>query len=112
MTPNPDRETVLYLRIPLHLKGEIAKWAKRSGMSQNAWAANVLRLAVRGEYGMPDPPPAVAPLATPAEALRAYLAEETILTPCGERTACPGTESDPEMLHGIPWCRACGIRLG
>lgn len=112
MTHNPDRESVLYLRLPHGLKRDLQACATEAGLSTNAWAVNVLRLALREMRGFPAPPPALAPLPTPAESLRAYLAGEPLLTPCGQQGTCAGLDGDPEVLHGVRWCRECGIRLG
>lgn len=112
MTPTPDRESVLYLRLPHSLKRQIQTVATDAGMSTNAWAVNVLRLALRSEHGLPDPPPAAAPLPTPTDALYAYLTDTTLTTPCGRTGTCPGLTDPPEALHGVLWCQDCGIRLG
>lgn len=112
MPSNPDRETVIYLRIPTSLKSAVKEAANGSGLSTNAWVANVLRLALRTGENLPPPPPAVAPLPTPAESLHSYLTDEPLVTPCGRSGSCPGTTDSPEILHGVHWCRECGIRIG
>ena len=112
MTHNPDREAVLYLRLPNHLKEEILRQSQAEGLSLNAWCVNVLRLTIRNALGLPPPPPANAPLPTPSEALHAYLTDTTLTTPCGRTGTCTGLTSPPETLHGVPWCQECGIRLG
>ena len=113
MTPNnPDRETVIYLRLPKSLKERTREAAENDGLSINAWTANVLRLNLTERQGFPPPPPAQHPLPTPEQTLHSYLTDEPLVTPCGRSGACPGTTDSPEVLHGVHWCRECGIRLG
>jgi hypothetical protein len=109
---NPDHEQVIYLRLPQSLKEEIKKAAETDGLSINSWVVNVLRLRLRERQGFPPPPPAQRALPTPAEALHSYLTDEPLVTPCGRSGACPGTTDSPEVLHGVHWCRECGIRIG
>ena len=112
MPPNPDRERVLYVRMPDSLKQEIDAAADAAGLSRNAWAANVLRLALRAQHGLPAPPPAAAPIPSPADALHAYLTDVPLTTPCGRTGTCTGLTDTPDALHGLLWCHECGIRLG
>ena len=109
---NPDAEAVLYIRVPGHLKNQITDTAHTAGLSITAWCANILRLALREQHGLPNPPPATTPLPTPAEALHAYLTQQNLTTPCGRTGTCTGLTSPPEALHGVLWCTECGIRLG
>jgi hypothetical protein len=108
---NPDAEAVLYIRVPGAIKNQVADTAQQHGLSINAWAANIIRLALRQEQGLPAPPPAAAPLPSPAEALHAYLTNTTLTTPCGRTRTCTGLTDPPEALHGLLWCAECGIRL-
>ena len=112
MPPNPDRERVLYVRMPDSLKREIDAAADAAGLSRNSWAANVLRLALREQRGLPAPPPAAAPIPSPADALHAYLTDVPLTTPCGRTGTCTGLTDAPDALHGLLWCHECGIRLG
>ncbi len=112
MPPNPDRETVVYLRLPAHLKAELHTAARNAGLSLNAWAANALRLQARNDRGLPAPPPAAAPIPSPADALHAYLTDAPLTTPCGRTGTCTGLTDAPDALHGLLWCHECGIRLG
>ena len=109
---NPDRERVIFLRVPDSLKEQIRTAAESDGLSVTAWVANVLRLHLRGAQGFPPPPPAQAALPGPAESLHSYLTDQPLVTPCGRSGACPGTTDSPEVLHGVHWCRECGIRIG
>lgn len=109
---NPDRETVIYLRLPKSLKELIRESAASDELSINAWITNVLRLHLRQRQGFPPPPPAQAALPTPEQTLHSYLTEEPLVTPCGRSGSCTGTTDSPEVLHGVHWCRECGIRLG
>jgi hypothetical protein len=112
ITHNPDAEAVLYVRVPGAFKNELARAAEAAGLSINAWCANQLRLALRESRGLPAPPPAAAPLPTPAESLFAWLHDEPLITPCGKQGTCPGLSEEPEVLAGVRWCASCGIRLG
>lgn len=110
-TPDPNRESVLYLRLPHGLKRQIQAAATAAGLSTNAWAVNVLRLALQRDQGLPDPPPAAAPLPSPSDVLHAYLTDSPLTTPCGRTGSCTGTTGTPERIHGVSWCTECRIRL-
>jgi hypothetical protein len=112
VTHNPDAEAVLYVRVPGHLKEAIASAADAAGLSLNAWCANILRLGLLEGRGIPLPPRAHAPLPTVDEVVAAYVRGEQVVTPCGRVGICSGTTESPEVLHGVGWCRGCGIRLG
>mgnify|MGYP003349224198 CR=1 FL=1 len=72
---------VLHVQLPPALKNSVVEAAGHAGMSVTGWVANVLRLAVRGELGIPEPPPPSRPLPTPAESLLAYLSGEAEKSP-------------------------------
>ena len=100
---------VLHIQLPPALKNSVVEAAGHAGMSVTGWVANVLRLAVRGELGIPEPPPPSRPLPTPAESLLAYLTGERVIGPCGRSWPCDAV-SGTEVVAGVEWCR-CGIRL-
>ena len=100
---------VLHVQLPADLKNAVVEAAGHAGMSVTGWVANVLRLAARGELGIPEPPPPSRPLPTPAEALLAYLSGERTIGPCGKGWPCDAAR-DTQTVGGVEWC-ACGIRL-
>lgn len=111
MTAPSDREVVVYLRLPAHLKDSIIEMARGENLSQNAWAVNILRQAVLTGKGLPSPPPAHVPLPLPSEVLHAYITGESLVMPCGKVGSCEALVAPPERLSGVDWCGACGIRL-
>lgn len=100
---------VLHVQLPAGLKNSVVEAAGHAGMSVTGWVANVLRLAARGELGLPAPPPASRPLPTPAEALLSYVGGERLLGPCGRSWPCDAA-GDLEEVGGVSWC-PCGVRV-
>lgn len=101
-------QAVIYVRVPGWLKNQITRCATTSGLTVNAWAANVLELATRQD---PLPPaPARAPLPDTVDTLRAYLTGNRLLAPCGQPWPCDVDTAGTHDTAGISWCNACGIR--
>lgn len=109
VTHREDAIAVVYVRMPGWLKNQIVDWCGKSELSVNSWAANVLKRALEEEWGLPEPPPAAAPLPTPYSVVSSYLSGETVLEPCGEPSPCGRTEVVD--VAGVGYCDKCNIRL-
>lgn len=101
----------IQVRIPGRLKNEIISLAAEQNCSVNIWITQILESAVRAKKGIPEPPPARAPLPTVRDELRAYLKGEKLLTPCGREGSCTGTETPPMLVDGLGFCSECSIRV-
>lgn len=108
---DPDAQTYVMVRMDGRLKNELAKHCRAQDVSMNAWLIEIIKYGIRHQKGVPQPPPAVAPLPTAAEVVRAWAQGEKVLTPCGKRGECYGTNNDPDMHDGMGFCRECGIRV-
>jgi len=85
--------------------------AKKLGVPYTNWAVLALVKHLNDETGVPEPPPARAPLPSPVDELNAYLRGERLLLPCGrEGLSCPGTERI-EFVGGLGFCPECRIRV-
>lgn len=104
-------EVYLQVRLPGWLKNQVIDHCETLGCSLNAWLVEALRSGLRAGQGLPEPPPARAPLPTVADQIRAWAAGESIMTPCGRVGSCPGTESEPWSHDGMGFCTECGIRV-
>lgn len=100
----PDGKYNLVVQIPGWLKNEILEAC--AGARINQWVSAVLLAAVRESKGLPPAPEPAAPRPTTADELRAYLAGEKLLQPCGE------TNCDPEwqQIQNMEFCKKCGVR--
>jgi hypothetical protein len=109
---NPNQLNLVQIRLPGWLKNEVAKHCRKKGVSVNAWMTEVIRSALRADKGVPDPPPAVAPLPTLADELLAYTEGRTLISPCGKTAPCEGIEKGDFFVHGdMSFCRVCQIRV-
>lgn len=109
---NPDQLNLVQIRLPGWLKNEVAKHCKKKGVSVNSWTIEVIRSALRADKGIPEPPPAVAPLPTLADELHSYVTGEALLAPCGKIAPCEGIKKGNFFQHGdSAFCRVCNIRV-
>ena len=101
-----DATAYLAIRIPGWLKNDIHALCASQGVSMNNWALTVLKTAVDAAHGLPAPPPAQAPLPTPADQIRAWATGERLRTPGGRSGTWPGlTPIDFAGMHICPQCR-------
>ncbi len=111
-SPERYRDTttaVVYVRVPGWLKNEITEHAREAGLSINAWAANILMRGLEGEIGLPEPPRAEYPVATPQQVIGDYLRGEDTVEPCGKPAPCERTGTF--TVSGFEFCEVCRIRL-
>jgi len=101
----------LNVRLPGGVKNEVMRAAKRNKATTNAWLVQVLRRALREEWGLPEPPPAVSPLATISDEIESIATKRPIITPCGKVSPCDGTNLPTLDLDGMSFCRSCDIRV-
>lgn len=104
---NPDKTTLLQIRIPGWLKNQILDHANHNGTSLNTWVAAVLHEAVNK--------PAVEPrerrTVTVADVIADYLSGASTTAPCGRVWPCDGSGVEPVPVNGVPFCAVCNVRL-
>jgi hypothetical protein len=101
-----DAKYNIVVSMPGWLKNEIVDLCRREKTGINQWALWVLKRAVDEAQGLPPAPEPKAGMPTVADELRAYLAGEKIMYPCG-RTDC---EPEIEQLQNHGFCKKCGVR--
>lgn len=104
---NPDKQTELTIHIPGWLKNNIIEHAANANMNLAQWVATVLYTHDREQRTLPTAPEGRA-LPSLIDELRAYLAGERILMPCGE-VSCGFRLDD---VNGVGFCGVCGVRVG
>lgn len=105
---NPDGEYQLVVRVPGWLKNQIIAHCKKHKLSLNEWMASRLYADLLADKGIAEPPPAAAPLPTPAHQIRAWATGEKLMQPCGRTDCAP----ELEYVANIPYCKECKIRVG
>lgn len=100
-----------HIRLPGWLKNQVIEVTKKNNTNVNGWITEVIRRGLREEWGLPEPPPAVAPLPTTADQIRLWVSGEKILTPCGKVNTCFGTQNEPYRHSGMSFCKECDIRV-
>jgi hypothetical protein len=108
---DPDWPAQVNAKVPGWLKNEIVTHCKENGVGLNAWIVEALRKGLRDDLGLPEPPPARAPLPTVADQIREWAVGERIVTPCGRIKECPATQGETWEHGGMTFCRDCGIRV-
>lgn len=91
------------------LKDEIARLAKKEGVSQNTWILNQLWRAVQEERSLPIPPQAVARIPTPADLLMGHALGQPPLEPCGVPAPC--AREGVFQIGEFSFCETCRIRV-
>ena len=104
------RTEYLQVRLDGELKNQVIDLCEKEECSLNAWLVEVIKDALRVKKGLPKPPRGVAPLPTPALALRAWMSGERLLAPCGKTSPCEGMKVEPEIHDGLQFCSVCRIR--
>jgi hypothetical protein len=104
-------DALLSIRVPGWLKNEIADQAAAAGVSISSYLGAIVHRVARRDLGMPDPPPAKAPVPDVSDVLRAYATGQPILTPCGQRETCQGLDMEAVKIGSVRFCAACDIRL-
>ena len=73
---------------------------------------SVVQRALREEWGVPEPPRAVRGLPTTADEIRAYVAGERLLGPCGLVVGeCVAVSGGVRVAGGLGFCSGCGVRV-
>lgn len=106
---NSTTDYNLVVRVPGWFKNELIEHCENLDTSLNSWIIYTLREALRASAGLPPAPPALAPLPTIEDTLRAYVAGERLLMPCGKQAPCAG--ENPVSLGGYEYCPECSIRV-
>lgn len=103
----PSRMYNIVLRVKGSMKNEILAHSKKNNMSLSEYILYCVWEHMRSERGIPLPGPSQYALTTPQEQIAAYLAGETLLTPCG-KTSCDMTVVE---VSGISFCNTCNVRI-
>jgi hypothetical protein len=101
-----DGEYNLVIRMSGKLKNQIIDICEANGTSLNNWALGVFYGAVRDGRGLPPAPEPVAPPPGTIEQIRAYLAGERLIMPCG-KSKC---DIQLELVGRLEFCSTCGVR--
>jgi len=108
---NDTQPATIVLRLPGKQKNRLVEHAEKLGVAYTNWCIQMLMRALDEELGLPEPPPARAPIPTQTDMIHAYLTGDKILLPCGrEGVGCAGTDS-PERFGGASFCPECRIRV-
>lgn len=107
---NPDVANYLQIRLPGWLKNEIIHHCETIGCSLNAWLVEAMQASLREGRGLPEPPPARAPLPTTADQIRAWAVGERVMMPCG-KLQCDADKGGTWVHDSMGFCRECGIRV-
>lgn len=108
---NPETGNYIQIRLPGWLKNDIIAHCDKLGCSLNAWLLEAVQAALRADRGLPEPPPARAPLPTTADQIRVWATGERLLLPCGKFGSCDGFAGDTWEHDGMGFCLSCGIRV-
>lgn len=103
----PSRLYNIVLRVKGSLKNEILAHAKKNKMTLSEYVLYCVWENMRSERGVPPPGPSQYALTTPQEQIAAYLAGQSLLTPCG-KTSCDMTVVE---VSGIQFCDTCNVRI-
>ena len=101
----------LQVRLDGKIKNEVAAHCRKLGCSMNAWLVEVIRSALREQRGLPEPPPARAPLPTMVDQIREWMAGESVVMPCGKTGSCEGMQKPLFEHDGLGFCSVCEVRV-
>jgi hypothetical protein len=106
----PDTLNYVAFKVPGALKNEMRAFCTKKKMTMSSWLIELAKTAMREDRGIPEPPPARAPIPTAEDEIRAYMLGEKVMTPCGKsQDECLVGVKD--SLHsGMKFC-VCGIRV-
>ena len=108
---SPEDPTYVQIRLPGWLKNQIIEHCESLDCTLNAWLVETVIAAIRQEQGLPQPPPARAPLPTVADQIRAWALGERMVMPCGKTESCAAFDGDTWHHDGMGFCNSCGIRV-
>lgn len=103
--------TSIIIRLPGSVKNDLIRVARKNRVSMTAWVVETIRRGIREEWGIPEPPPAVAPLPTPADLIESAALNRPVITPCGKVGVCEGTGLSTVDHNGMSFCSVCQIRV-
>ncbi len=108
----PDGATVeTHIFLPGRVRNQLANHCADLGTNMNEWCGIVIRKALDEARGMPEPPPAAAPIPSRIDILRQYLTGETVLEPCGRSYPCERENHDSEFHGAVEFCGYCRIMI-
>jgi hypothetical protein len=109
-----DKKDVAHLHIslPLWVKELVFAAAEKEETSVSQYCAHVLSTLARDTIGIPNPPPAAAPIPSVSDVLRAYVAgEDKLIGPCGEPWPCEYDQDQSNYIGECEFCNHCGVRV-
>ena len=108
---DPNASVSLHVHMPVWVKELVAATAEEEGMSMSQFCAHVLAVAARDTIGIPEPPPAVAPLPTVSDVLRTYIEGSKMIGPCGNAWPCEYSEEASKFIGDAEFCGSCNVRV-
>lgn len=105
---NPDRTTILQIRIPGWLKNQILDAA--GPQSLNTYVAGILHQAVNKPTEAPLAPSEPRSVSV-TDVIADYLSGRSTVAPCGRVWPCDGSGTEPVVVNGNEFCAVCNIRL-
>ena len=112
----PTRLYNIGLRITGKEKNRILKAAKKEGISLSTYIKYCIYAEMKRKEGIPELPKSQYALPTVQEQLRAYLAGDALLQPCGEVECVLSVEGGLEKsvveVGSLLFCVSCNVRVG
>ena len=108
---DPNKQVSIHMSMPAWVKELIAEAAEAEGMSMSQYCAHILALRARDTIGIPNPPPAVAPIPTVSDVLRTYVDGSKMIGPCGEPWPCEYREESSKFIGDAEFCGTCNVRV-
>jgi len=108
----PTRLYNIGLRITGKEKNRILKAAKKEGISLSSYIKYCIHAEMKRKEGIPPLPKSQYALPTVQEQLRAYLAGDALLQPCGEVECVLSLNNVVVEVGELTFCASCNIRVG
>lgn len=114
MADDPNDYVRVSVLMPRWVKDELRKAADEVGLPVSTYSSYALVRAARDTIGVPEPPPASAPVPTVSDVLRAYVEgnDDRLIGPCGERWPCGYDPDSSKYIGKIEFCDVCNVRVG
>lgn len=118
MPRGPRGESVLYVRLPRETRDAVARAARESGISINAWCARTLHEATHHatpcdttQHTTPhDTTPHDATRVTVVDVIRSITEGHPLIAPCGRTWPCNETRGTTTVA-GQDYCTTCNVRI-
>lgn len=108
---DPNKSVGLHIHMPQWVKELVASAAEEEGLSMSQYCAHVLAMRARDTIGVPNPPPAAAPIPSVSDVLRSYVDGGKLIGPCGEPWPCQYSEDSSKFIGDVEFCGECNVRV-